>query len=127
MAQFCHDQYDHPLLWCDDKRRAEERKIAQESLSVVRHRRDEQEAQKVRDVREVRQRVIWLGAIIINTVVIAFDTAINSIPCLFIRNRQIIHNLFKSNSSFLVFNQFNGRPVSHCHFASFPSFISHFN
>lgn len=53
MAQFCHDQYDHPLLWCDEKRRAEERKIAQDSLAIVRQHRENQESRKVHDLREV--------------------------------------------------------------------------
>lgn len=55
MAQYCHDQYDHPLLWCDDKRRAEERKIAQESIAEARQRRQDDEAKKTRELREVRK------------------------------------------------------------------------
>lgn len=53
MAKFCHDQYDHPLLWCDDKRRVEERRNARESLVIVEQRKEAQELKKARDVNEV--------------------------------------------------------------------------
>lgn len=55
MAQFCHDQYDHPLLWCNEKRRAEERRNARDSLAVVQHQKEVKEIQKVRDISEVRR------------------------------------------------------------------------
>lgn len=53
MAQFCHDQYDHPLLWCDQKRRAEERRIASESLAVAQQRKEEQDSYRTREIHEV--------------------------------------------------------------------------
>lgn len=53
MANFCHDQYDHPLLWCEEKRRAEERKVAKESLVLVKHRREAEQAKRIRDRNEV--------------------------------------------------------------------------
>lgn len=53
MAQLCHDQYDHPLLWCEAKRRAEEKRIANESFQLVQQRKELKEAQKIRDCNEV--------------------------------------------------------------------------
>lgn len=53
MAQLCHDQYDHPLLWCEAKRRAEEKRIADESIVLVQRRRQQKESQKQRDTQEV--------------------------------------------------------------------------
>lgn len=55
MAQLCHDQYDHPLLWCGEKRRAEDRKNLRESLELVQQQREVKEIQKVRDISEVRR------------------------------------------------------------------------
>lgn len=57
MAQFCHDQYDHPLLWCDQKRRAEERRIASESLAVAQQRKEEQDSYRTREIHEVSDAV----------------------------------------------------------------------
>lgn len=53
MAQLCHDQYDHPLLWCEAKRRAEEKRIADESIVLVQRRRQQKESQKQRDTQKV--------------------------------------------------------------------------
>ncbi|XP_031633243.1 uncharacterized protein LOC116347013 [Contarinia nasturtii] len=57
MAQLCHDQYDHPLLWCAAKRRAEEKRIANESIQVVQQRKEFKEAQKIRDCNELRELI----------------------------------------------------------------------
>lgn len=53
MAQLCHDQYDHPLLWCETKRRAEEKRIADESWTLTLQRKEQKQAQKIRDCNEV--------------------------------------------------------------------------
>lgn len=53
MAQLCHDQYEHPLLWCEGKRRAEEKRIAEESWNLVQKRKVESEARKARECNEV--------------------------------------------------------------------------
>lgn len=53
MALVCHDQYDHPLLWCDERRRAEERRIANEGLAIVEQQRKQGESQKLREINEV--------------------------------------------------------------------------
>lgn len=54
MAQMC--QYDHPLLWCESKRRAEEKRIAEESWTIAQQRKEQIEAQKHRDSNEVSER-----------------------------------------------------------------------
>lgn len=54
MAQLCHDQYDHPLLWCDAKRRSEEKRIADESSALVEQRKQRRETEKSRESQEVR-------------------------------------------------------------------------
>lgn len=53
MAKLCHDQYDHPLLWCESKRRAEEKRIAQESYTIAQQRKEQAEQRKIRDCNEV--------------------------------------------------------------------------
>lgn len=53
MAYLCHNQYDHPLLWSDAKRRAEEQRIASESFAIVQQRKEQAEAQKIREANEV--------------------------------------------------------------------------
>ncbi|KAJ6638525.1 hypothetical protein Bhyg_11261, partial [Pseudolycoriella hygida] len=58
MANFCHDQYDHPLLWCEDKRRAEERRVAKESLLLVKHRKEAEQAKKLKDRNEYRDMIV---------------------------------------------------------------------
>lgn len=55
MAQLCHDQYDHPLLWCESKRRAEEKRIAEESFSLAQQRKEIKEARKAHECEEVRR------------------------------------------------------------------------
>lgn len=58
MAQLCHDQYDHPLLWCESKRRAEEKRIADESWALVQKRKEFAETQKIRQCNEVRNQLV---------------------------------------------------------------------
>lgn len=53
MALVCHDQYDHPVLWCDERRRAEERRIANEGLAIVQQQKKQAETQKHREAYEV--------------------------------------------------------------------------
>lgn len=53
MALVCHDQYDHPLLWCDERRRAEERRIASEGLAIVEQQKKSAELRKHRERNEV--------------------------------------------------------------------------
>lgn len=58
MAPPCYNQYDHPLLWCEAKRRAEERRIAQETLDIVNQRKENEYLRKVREANEVREMKI---------------------------------------------------------------------
>lgn len=53
MAQLCHDHYDHPVLWCEAKRRAEEKRIVDECWTLAQQRKEQKEAQKIRDRNEV--------------------------------------------------------------------------
>ena len=53
MASFCHDSYEHPLLWCDDKRRAVERVEAKHSIAVVKQRKEAAQFKKIKDQNEV--------------------------------------------------------------------------
>lgn len=53
MAQLCYDKYEHPLLWCETKRRAEEKRIAEERLALVRQRKLQTDLQKKRECFEV--------------------------------------------------------------------------
>lgn len=53
MTSFCHDQYEHPLLWCDDKRRAVERQDAQQSLQLVKQRREIEKLKAINERNEV--------------------------------------------------------------------------
>lgn len=55
MAQLCHDQYDHPLLWCEQKRRAEEKRIAEEGWILGQQRKEQALIQKQRDCNEVSE------------------------------------------------------------------------
>lgn len=55
MAQMCHDQYNHPLLWCESRRRAEEKRIAEESWILAQQRKEQAETQKYRDCNEVSE------------------------------------------------------------------------
>lgn len=50
---FCHDDYEHPLLWCEGKRRAEEKKIVQTGLEEARRHKDEIRENKTKEVQEV--------------------------------------------------------------------------
>ncbi|XP_037943600.1 uncharacterized protein LOC119676432 [Teleopsis dalmanni] len=51
-ANFCHDHYEHPLLWCEEKKRLIERKNAEESLRMWRRRKAEEMARKEREKQE---------------------------------------------------------------------------
>lgn len=53
MAQLCHDQYNHPLLWCESKRRAEEKRIAAESYTIAQQRKEQAEVRKIHECNEV--------------------------------------------------------------------------
>lgn len=50
---FCHDHIQHPLMWCDEKRRLVERRNAEESLRMWRRRKAEEMARKEKDKQEV--------------------------------------------------------------------------
>lgn len=50
---FCHDHIEHPLMWCDDKRRLVERKNAEESIRMWRRRKAEEMARKEKEKQEV--------------------------------------------------------------------------
>lgn len=52
-ATFCHDHIQHPLMWCDEKRRLVERRNAEESLRMWRRRKAEEMARKEKDKQEV--------------------------------------------------------------------------
>ncbi|XP_030244723.1 uncharacterized protein LOC115564497 isoform X1 [Drosophila navojoa] len=52
MGTFCHDHIQHPLMWCDDKKRLVERKNAEESLRMWRRRKAEENARKEKDKQE---------------------------------------------------------------------------
>ncbi|KAM7361000.1 uncharacterized protein ACRADG_009147 isoform 2-T2 [Cochliomyia hominivorax] len=49
---FCHDHIQHPLMWCDEKRRLVERRNAEESLRMWRRRKAEEMARKEKDKQE---------------------------------------------------------------------------
>ncbi|KNC30700.1 hypothetical protein FF38_11659 [Lucilia cuprina] len=51
-AAFCHDHIQHPLMWCDEKRRLVERRNAEESLRMWRRRKAEEMARKEKDKQE---------------------------------------------------------------------------
>ncbi|XP_060648048.1 uncharacterized protein LOC132785788 [Drosophila nasuta] len=52
MGSFCHDHIQHPLMWCDEKKRLVERKNAEESLRMWRRRKAEECARKEKDKQE---------------------------------------------------------------------------
>ncbi|KAM8703958.1 hypothetical protein ACLKA7_008563 [Drosophila subpalustris] len=52
MGNFCHDHIQHPLMWCDEKKRLVERKNAEESLRMWRRRKAEECARKEKDKQE---------------------------------------------------------------------------
>lgn len=60
MTNFCHDQYEHPLLWCDDKRRAVERVEAQKSLVLVKQRKESARIKDIVDKNEVSFKFIFI-------------------------------------------------------------------
>lgn len=53
MALPYSNQYDHPLLWCEARRRAEERRLAQETLDIVSQRKENEHLKKIRETNEV--------------------------------------------------------------------------
>lgn len=53
MSNFCHDEYDHPLLWCDGKRRLVERQEAAQSQALVRQQKEDERRQRIVEQREV--------------------------------------------------------------------------
>lgn len=53
MANFCHDQYDHPLLWCDGKRRMVERQDAQLAMALVKQQKEGVRQDRIKEQREV--------------------------------------------------------------------------
>lgn len=53
MAHLCSEQYDHPVLWCDGRRLQEEKRIAEEGLSLVQQRREQNQLKKHREANEV--------------------------------------------------------------------------
>ncbi|ALC47962.1 CG15564 [Drosophila busckii] len=52
IGTFCHDHIQHPLMWCDEKKRLVERKNAEESLRMWRRRKAEECARKEKDKQE---------------------------------------------------------------------------
>ncbi|XP_059609972.1 uncharacterized protein LOC132257193 isoform X2 [Phlebotomus argentipes] len=56
MGTFLHG-YDHPVLWSEEKRRVEQRRIADESLKVVRQQKEQQFRQKLQDREQYRQMI----------------------------------------------------------------------
>ncbi|XP_067632310.1 uncharacterized protein [Eurosta solidaginis] len=50
--EFCRDHYEHPLMWCEDKKRLVERKNAEESMRMWRRRKAEEVARKEKDKAE---------------------------------------------------------------------------
>lgn len=58
MSNFCHDDYDHPLLWCDGKRRLVERQIAVQSQALLRQQKDDERSKRVAEQREVRDQIV---------------------------------------------------------------------
>lgn len=56
--EFCRDHYEHPLLWCDDKKRLVERKNAEESMRMWRRRKAEEVARKEKDKAEVSNSLL---------------------------------------------------------------------
>lgn len=60
MTSFCHDQFEHPLLWCDDKRRTVERQEAQQSLVEVRQRKEAEKLKTIHERNEVNPYTLFL-------------------------------------------------------------------
>ncbi|XP_055389249.1 uncharacterized protein LOC129618490 [Condylostylus longicornis] len=52
MGTFCYDQYEHPLLWCDEKKKFVEKKNADESMMQWRQKRIEEKTKQQRDKLE---------------------------------------------------------------------------
>lgn len=61
MANFCYDQYEHPLLWCDEKRRLVERKDLNEGLREVKRRKEAERVKIVRDRNEVNFSSVYIS------------------------------------------------------------------
>ncbi|XP_055679072.1 uncharacterized protein LOC129787486 isoform X2 [Lutzomyia longipalpis] len=56
MGTFVHG-YDHPVLWSEEKRRLEQRKIADESLQVVKQRKEQQFRQKIQEKEQYKRMI----------------------------------------------------------------------
>ena len=57
MGTFCYDHYEHPLLWCEEKKRLMERKNAEESMRMWRRKKAEEMARTEKDKQEVSIKV----------------------------------------------------------------------
>lgn len=57
MSNFCHDDYDHPLLWCDGKRRLVERQNAAQAQVLVRQQKEDERRQRIVEQREVTDEI----------------------------------------------------------------------
>lgn len=55
MALSYHHQYNHPVLWSDQERRLEERRIASESLAIIQQQKKQAELEKNREAIEVSE------------------------------------------------------------------------
>lgn len=53
MSQFCHDQYDHPLLWCDGKRRIVKQQDALLAMAKVKELKEQDRQKRINEQREV--------------------------------------------------------------------------
>lgn len=53
MSQFCHDQYDHPLLWCDVKRRIVNQQDALLAMATVQESKEQDRQKRINEQREV--------------------------------------------------------------------------
>lgn len=68
MGAFCHDHIQHPLMWCDEKKRLVERKNAEESLRMWRRRKAEECARKEKDKQEVSKLLRLNKMLLVNLV-----------------------------------------------------------
>ncbi|XP_055698437.1 uncharacterized protein LOC129798945 isoform X3 [Phlebotomus papatasi] len=56
MGTFLHG-YDHPVLWSEEKRRLEQKRIAEESLKIVKQRKEQQFRQKIQEREQYKQMI----------------------------------------------------------------------
>lgn len=64
MAAPCYEQYDHPLLWCEAKRRTEERRNAVETLEVVQQKKEREHFKKIQEANEVSELTCASGCLV---------------------------------------------------------------